>query len=94
MADIQLAADQPQPTGPVVWILSEGEMHEGGKIIDVYLDRDLAQGDFMEQAAQIAGTFGIDEVRPEENGSLRVYGGCDWLALEPHTVRTRRALDA
>ena len=94
MTNIQHAINHTQQTGPVVWILSKGEMHEGGNIIDVYLDRDLAHGDFVEHAKQIHDTFGIDDLEPAEDGSIRLYGGCDWLALEPHTVRTRRALDA
>jgi hypothetical protein len=77
-----------------VWILSKGEMHEGGNIIDVYLDRDLAHGDFVTHAREIHGRFGIDDLTPAEDGSIRLYGGCDWLALEPHTVRTRPALES
>lgn len=95
MTDIQLAGLQAQQQdAPVVWILSKGELHEGGNIIDVYLDRELAHGDFVTHAKQIHDTFGIDDLRPADDGSIHLSGGFDWLALEPHPVRTRRALDA
>ena len=70
MTDIQLAGHHhnAQQDGPVVWILSTGELSEGGNIVGVYLDRDLAYGDFMDQARQIDDRFGIDTVRPEDDG--------------------------
>ena len=29
----ELARPDAQPTGPIAWILSKGEMHEGGYIV-------------------------------------------------------------
>ena len=29
----ELARHEAQPTGPIAWILSKGEMHEGGYIV-------------------------------------------------------------
>lgn len=83
-----------QHTGPTVWILSTGEMSEGGQIIGVYLDRDLAHGDFVTEAQKIHDRFGIDDLKPAEDGSIQLNGGCDWLALEPHQVTTRRELSS
>ncbi|WP_399559628.1 hypothetical protein OIA45_48680 (plasmid) [Streptomyces chartreusis] len=93
MADIELATATHQntfPVGPVVWILSKGEMHEGGEILGVYADRDLARGEFTAQALSMA--FPIDDARQNDDGSIHLDAGCDWLALEPHPVTTRRQL--
>ncbi len=85
--DIQLAA-QHQQDEPVVWILQRGEMHEGGTILGVFLDRELGRGKFVAEAQTIHRTFGIDDLREEEDGSYHLAGGCDWLSLEPHKVTT------
>jgi hypothetical protein len=42
-----------------VWILSKGEMHEGGSVLGVFADRDLARGAFLTEAHVIDRTFGI-----------------------------------
>lgn len=76
--------------GPTVWILSKGEMHEGGSVIAVFLDRDLARGQFTDEANNMA--FAIDDARQDEDGSVHLEAGCDWLALEPHPVVTRPQL--
>ncbi|MCI3279136.1 hypothetical protein [Streptomyces cylindrosporus] len=97
MTDIQLAADttSTQQASPVVWILSKGILQEGGDIIDVYLDRELALGDFLTHAAQIAqGNGKIYNPRASDDGALHLSGMSEWLALEPHTVRTKRSLGA
>lgn len=83
-----------QHDGPVVWILSEGEMHEGGTIIGVFLDRDLARGQFVTKAQQIHDRFSIDDIRKDDDGSIHVEGGCDWLSLEPYPVTTAAQLNA
>jgi hypothetical protein len=89
----ELARHEAQPTGPVASILSKGEMHEGGYIVGVYLDRDLAHGDFVREAQQIHDRFGIDDLTPDTtDGSIRLHGGCDWLALEPHPLITSAQL--
>ncbi|MFD8384327.1 hypothetical protein ACFV2X_38395 [Streptomyces sp. NPDC059679] len=95
MADIQTAHQQvQQPVGPVVWILQRGEMHEGGEIIGVFLDRELGRGQFVTAAQRIHQSFGIDDIREDEDGAFRLEGGCDWLSLEPHKVTTALELEA
>ena len=80
--------------GPVVWILSKGILQEGGDIIDVYLDRQLALGDFLTHAAQVAqGNGKIYNPRESDDGALHLSGMSEWLSLEPHTVRTKQPLD-
>lgn len=85
--------DHPAPAGPVVWILSHGEMHEGGNIDGIYLDRDLARGDFITKATEMTRVFDLDDAQQDADGSIRLAMGCDWLALEPHTVVTRPQID-
>ncbi|MFG2540637.1 hypothetical protein ACGFU4_35905 [Streptomyces sp. NPDC048511] len=83
----------PNTTGPVVWILSEGEMHEGGSIVGVYLDRDLARGALAAAAQKLHDRFTIDDARQDDDGSIHIEGGCDWIALEPHPVVTSLELN-
>lgn len=92
MTDLERAAaiHTQQATGLVVWILSKGEHHEGGEVIAVFADRDLARGQFAEEAQNMA--FAIDDARQNEDGSIQLDAGCDWLALEPHPLITRRQL--
>ncbi|MEU0160203.1 hypothetical protein ABZ154_15515 [Streptomyces sp. NPDC006261] len=80
-------------TGLTVWILSEGEMHEGGTIVGVYLDRDLARGALTARAQKLHDRFTIDDARQDDDGSVHIEGGCDWIALEPHPVVTALELD-
>jgi hypothetical protein len=84
---------QPDAKTPTVWILSKGEMYEGGRILGVFLDRDLARGAFTVEAQTISNRFGIDEVQPGADGSIRLEGGCDWVDLVPHAVVTALAID-
>ncbi|NUP39499.1 MAG: hypothetical protein HOY76_21430 [Streptomyces sp.] len=86
----ELAHRQQQSTGPVVWILSKGEHHEGGDVIAVFADRDLARGQFTHEAQNMA--FAIDDARQDEDGSIHLDAGCDWLALEPHPLITAQQL--
>ncbi|MER6092411.1 hypothetical protein [Streptomyces bluensis] len=90
MTAIEHAAAQQTttPVGPVVWILSEGELSEGGTVLGVYLDRDLARGDFLAKAQELNDRFSIDDARQDANGGLHITGGCDWISLEPHSVVT------
>jgi hypothetical protein len=94
MADFELAAAKQAtaPSGPVVWILSKGERYEGGSVIAVFADRDLGRGKFTEQALDMA--FPIDDARQDEDGSIHLDAGCDWLALEPHTLITANQLES
>ncbi|MFJ5294491.1 hypothetical protein [Streptomyces sp. NPDC088348] len=75
-------------TAPTVWILS------GGEIFGVYLDRDLARGALTVKAQELNDRFTIRDARQEDDGSIHVEGGCDWIALEPHPVVTALELDA
>jgi hypothetical protein len=36
--------------------------------------------------------FAIDDARQDEDGSIHLEAGCDWLALEPHPLITRQQL--
>ena len=81
----ELALHQPQPTGPIVWVLSTGEDHEGGEVLGVYTTKDAAKGPFVEAAKRIP--FDLDGAwQNEEDGSVHAHGGCDWVALEPHPL--------
>jgi hypothetical protein len=80
------------PAGPIVWILSKGEFHEGGEVIAVFTERDLARGQFAHEATNMA--FAIDDARQDEDGSIHLEAGCDWLALEPHPLITTTQLEA
>ncbi|WP_263165457.1 hypothetical protein [Streptomyces sp. SCSIO ZS0520] len=70
-----------------VWILSQGEGHEGGEVLGVFATRDLARGFVAEAANRLP--FDLDGARQEPDGSVHLRAGCDWLALEPHEVIDR-----
>ncbi|MHC3450778.1 hypothetical protein [Streptomyces prasinus] len=89
----EIARKQEAAQGPVVWILSSGEMSEGGTILGVYMDRDLARGALVTEAQKLHDRFTISDARQEADGSIHVEGGCDWIALEPHAVVTARELE-
>lgn len=86
-------AEHTAPAGPVVWVLSGGEMYEGGTIHGIYADRDLARGEFTKRAQALQDRFSIDDARQNEDGSIRLSGGCDWIALEPHPLITAAQID-
>jgi hypothetical protein len=95
MTDTELVAathDSNTQAGPVVWILSSGELSEGGNVIGVYATKDLAQDDFLTAAQKIP--FGIDKAWKDDDEAVHVQGGCDWVSLEPHAVKTQRELNA
>lgn len=74
-----------------VWILSEGEMNEGGTILGVYATKDAAKGAFAQAAGQLH--FSIDAAEQDsKTGAIRLEAGCDWLELVPHQVITRPEL--
>ncbi|MFC8271122.1 hypothetical protein ACFUJR_00975 [Streptomyces sp. NPDC057271] len=74
----------------VVWVLEAGEDYEGGEIKGVFATRDTAKGAFVEAAQRMP--FGLDGAREDEDGSLHLHGGCDWLSLRPYPVQTQAAL--
>jgi hypothetical protein len=80
-----------QQEGPVVWVLSQGEDHEGGTVLGVFANKEIAKGPFMEAAQNIP--FDLDGAWQDETGAVRAHGGCDWVSLEPHQVITQAAID-
>jgi len=80
-----LATASEPATGPVVWVLSTGEDHEGGEVLGVYANKEAAKGPFVEAAKRIP--FDLDRAwQDEESGAVHAHGGCDWVALEPHPL--------
>ncbi|MFF1574705.1 hypothetical protein ACFVWR_18350 [Leifsonia sp. NPDC058292] len=84
--------DTPHAALPTVWILTTGELYEGGNgtIKGVYASKDLAKDDFLEAVQHIP--FDIDNAWMDDAQAVRVEGGCDFVNLAPHTVRTQREL--
>ncbi len=85
-------AEAERATGPVVWILSSGEMHEGGTVLGVYASKDVAKGPFVQAARNIS--FDLDRAWQDETGAVHAHGGCDWVSLEPHALITQTELSA
>lgn len=81
---------QPQE-GPIVWVLSKGEDHEGGYILGVYVNKEAAKGPFVEAANSIV--FGLDKVWQDGDGAVNAHGGCDWVSLEPHPLISQAQID-
>lgn len=75
-----------------VWILSEGEDHEGGNNRGVYRAKALAFADFLTAAQAIDRRAGLDTVRQTTGGGVYAHGGCDWVQLTQHTVVERAAV--
>lgn len=78
-----------------VWILEAGEDSEGGRVLGVYQDKDLAFSDFYTEATALHTRFGsgIDKATQDEDGSLYIHSGCDWVTLTPHDVVQRPAIE-
>ena len=78
-----------------VWVLTEGEDHEGGHVDSVYAERELAAGRFMEMAQALAERFGqgLDVPVSAGDGSLYIHSGCDWVSLDPHDVIEQRSIE-
>lgn len=78
-----------------VWILTEGEDHEGGHVDSVYAERELAAGRFMEMAEDLAKRFGrgLDTPVSYDDGSLYIHSGCDWVRLDPHDLIEQKAIE-
>lgn len=69
-----------------VWILSKGEFNEGGRILGVYADKELAFADFTTAAREIHDAFTVAGTDQDDDGGVHLHGGCDWLSLEPYDV--------
>lgn len=83
--ELAAAAQHTAPAGPVVWILTKGELYNGGgHILGVYTTKDAARDDFLTAATTIP--FDIDRAWKDDDGAVHVEGGCDFVSLEPHTV--------
>lgn len=76
-----------------VWIMMKGEFGEGGGVLGVYADRDLAHGQFAIEAGVMDRMFGLRNARQEQDGSLHLEAGCDWLSLEPYDVVTQLEIE-
>ena len=79
-------ARRQQSTGPIVWVLSKGEDHEGGEVLGVFATKDVARGPFTEAARSIP--FDLDAAWQDDDGAVHAHGGCDWVSLEPHPLVT------
>ena len=80
-----LATAGDPPTGPTVWVLAQGEDHEGGTVLGVYTSKEAAKGPFVEAAHRIP--FDLDNAwQDEQSGAVHAHGGCDWISLEPHPL--------
>lgn len=79
-----------------VWVLTEGEDHEGGHVDSVYAERELAAGRFMEMAKDLSERFGqgLDMPISSGDGSLYIHSGCDWVSLEPFDLIEQKAIGA
>lgn len=86
----EIARRNEAPAGPVVWVLSTGEDHEGGTVLGVYATKEAAKGAFLQAATGIP--FGVDGAWQDDDGSVTAHGGCDWVSLEPHPLITRTEL--
>lgn len=89
---VDLHTPHQQPAGPTVWLLSSGEDHEGGYVLGIYATKDAAKGPFIDAASDIP--FDLDEAWQDDDGAVRVYGGCDWVSLKPYPLITRTELTA
>jgi hypothetical protein len=76
-------AHRQSSNGPIVWVLSTGEDHEGGDVLGVYADKEAAKGI----------PFDLDNAwQDEESGAVHAHGGCDWVSLEPYPLITATQL--
>lgn len=93
MTDRSLALNTPaQATNlSTVWILTKGELYQGGgDILGVYASKELAQNDFLK--AVLAITSAIGKIRTDDNGAMHAEGGSDFVSLEPHSVTVHTEL--
>lgn len=87
----ELAHRQQHTTGPVVWVLAQGEDHESGTVLGVYASKEIAKGPFLKAVLGIP--FEVDSAWQDDGGAVHAHGGCDWVSLEPHPLITTRQLD-
>jgi hypothetical protein len=90
MQEITLRHDNQ--AGPVVWVLSAGEDHEGGIVLGVFASKEAAKGPFAEAACDIP--FDLDNAWQDGDGAVHAHGGCDWVSLKPHVLVTQTQLPA
>nr|WP_012840478.1 hypothetical protein [Streptomyces sp. W9]ACX85593.1 pCQ3_92 [Streptomyces sp. W9] len=76
---------------PTVWLLMQGEDHEGGSVLGAFSHREAARGAFITAARQLP--FGIEDAQENEDGGLYLHGGCDWLSLTPHVLQQAEAIE-
>jgi hypothetical protein len=83
-----------EPSEPSVWVLEKGDRYEGGGVIGIYTDRDLAKNDVVELATamdalhrRVYGT-GVD-VSVEADGTINIASKAEWLSLAPRALVTR-----
>lgn len=70
---------------PTVWILTDGELYQGGgDIKGVYATKDLATNDFLKAVLKIPSA--IEKTWTDDNGAMHAEGRSDFVSLEPHTV--------
>lgn len=75
---------------PTVWILTTGELYEGGSVVGVYATKELAKDDFLTAVQRIP--FDIDKAWQDDDQAVHVEGGCDFVKLVQHNVTIRREL--
>lgn len=75
-----------------IWLLMQGEYHEGGTVLGVFSHREAARGAFIAAAHHLP--FGIDGAEEDEDGGIHLHSGCDWLTLTPHTVADTESIEA
>lgn len=83
-----------EPAEPTVWVLEKGDKYEGGGVIGIYADRDLAKDDLVETATamdvlyrRVYGT-GVS-VSVEADGTINIASKSEWLSLTPRALVTR-----
>lgn len=91
------ALHQPPEPDTQVWVFMKGQFNEGGQIVDLYMDKDLAFEDFRKQIQDAEDRFGdADGLRSRggDDGSVFFTAGSEWYHLYPRAVRTRNAVTA
>jgi hypothetical protein len=93
-ADLAITPGEAIDAGhPHVWVLETGELSEGGRILGIYTEADLARADLAGRLAQMLDNFGEREVSlATSDPALRsVYAEvrCDWVRLGAELVTTQ-----
>jgi hypothetical protein len=78
---------------PHVWVLETGELSEGGRILGIYTEADLARADLAGRIAQLLIDSGEYEVSLATADpalrSLYAEVRCDWVRLGAELVTTQ-----